>query len=601
MVGQVTSLGDTVMKSDVARTLFNLDGTGVKLGIISNSFNGLNGLNADIKSGDLPGKDNPFERTTPVTILQDLSSNSPFVNDEGRALAQIVHDIAPGASLFFHTQLDREASTILDVNETAFDRAVSALVAESVDIIVDDVVIPAPIFQDGIASIAVEKATDAGVVYVSAAGNNGNISYESKFTPAETFSLGETTFVAHDFDPGPGVDLFQDIKATIDGTMIRPLLSWDEPIDNISQDYIMFLLNTPDLPNENNIINLSLPPSLDAVNDPLSSLIHELNKDETLYLTIARVSTNTTPQDSTIKWVSYANGQDRTVDYEYIDESSLNRTVIGQANAPTAIAVGASDANNPQDIRIYSSNGGSPILFDLEGNRLAEPILRDKPDIIAPDGVATTFDPNTSIFNPFKGTSAAAPHIAGVVALMKERSPDLSWERVSEILKETATEIDNNTAGFVRADLAVIESFSHKFEGTKNKDILLGTVKADNIYGHKGNDLLLGNSGKDYLVGGKGKDLLIGGEGDDVLVGNGGKNIFVGGEGKDTFLLDNKSFSLVADFDERQDKIGFLVTEGAADLTVSQHDGDTFISSEDDVIAKVLGVEISENINIILV
>lgn len=613
MVGKVTSLGDTVMKSNIARTLFNLDGTGVKIGLISNSFNALNGLNADIQSGDLPGQNNPLGRTTPVTIVKDLNKGSKFGNDEGRALAQIAHDIAPGASIFFHTQFANKPKTLLDINQKGFDNAVSALIARGVDIIIDDSVIPAPLFQDGIAARSVEKATNAGIVYISAAGNNGNISYESKFRPGSTFSLkGKIfgtlqgkTFVTHDFDPGPGVDLFQNITATKDGNVIiRPLLGWDKPMGNARENYVMFLLNTPELPNEKNTIMYSFPLSLDvgAVKDPLRQMIVDgaVKKGETLYLAIARESTNTPPQDSTIKWVSYANGSDRTLDYEYIDKSSLNRTVIGQANAPTAITVGASDVNNPQKIRDYSSKGASPILFDPEGNRLASPILRDKPSIIAPDGVATTFDPKTSIFNPFKGSSAAAPHIAGVAALMLQRSPDLSWNRIREILKETATPIDNNT-GFVRADRAVIESFSHKFEGTKGKDILQGTEKADNIYGHKGNDLLLGNSGKDYLVGGKGKDILIGGEGDDVLVGDGGKNTLVGGKGKDTFLLDNKSFSIIADFDVQQDSLAFLTTRGAADLTVSQYDGDTFISSSNDVIAKVLRVQLSQNINITLV
>ena len=357
MVGQVTSLGDTVMKSDLARTLFNLNGTGVKIGIISTSFNSLSGLDTDIQSGDLPGANNPFGRSTPVTILRDLTSNSPFANDEGRALAQIIHDIAPGTQIFFHS--------LLQSNEKAFDNAVSALIAQGVDIIIDDAVVPATLFQDGIAATAVEKATNAGIIYISAAGNNGNISYESKFRPGAKFSLADTTFVAHDFDPGTGVDLFQDITATQDGTTILPLLSWDQPLANVQEEYVMFLLNTPSLPNFNNIVSFSVPPSLDALNAPLSSLLYQPHPDETLYLTIARVSPNTSATESTIKWVSYANGADLTTNYEYVDKSSLNRTIIGQANASSSITVGASDVNNPLESRQdYSSRGGSSILFD---------------------------------------------------------------------------------------------------------------------------------------------------------------------------------------------------------------------------------------------
>ena len=73
MVGKITTQGDIAIKSNVARSLFSVDGSGVKVGIISTSFNAQSSLNADIKNGDLPGKDNPLGYDQPVNILADTA------------------------------------------------------------------------------------------------------------------------------------------------------------------------------------------------------------------------------------------------------------------------------------------------------------------------------------------------------------------------------------------------------------------------------------------------------------------------------------------------------------------------------------------------
>jgi hypothetical protein len=93
--GKVDSEGDNVLEADRVRATGpnNYDGTGVKVGILSDSYNYLGGASADIASGDLPASG--------VTVLQD--GNSSGDTDEGRAMLQIVHDIAPGATLGFAT------------------------------------------------------------------------------------------------------------------------------------------------------------------------------------------------------------------------------------------------------------------------------------------------------------------------------------------------------------------------------------------------------------------------------------------------------------------------------------------------------------------
>src|SRR5262249_4548614 len=76
--GSVTSQGDAAMHADVARTSFGVDGTGVKVGVLSDSFNCLGGAAGDVASGDL----------STVQVGQEISSCSGATGD-GRALLQV--------------------------------------------------------------------------------------------------------------------------------------------------------------------------------------------------------------------------------------------------------------------------------------------------------------------------------------------------------------------------------------------------------------------------------------------------------------------------------------------------------------------------------
>jgi subtilisin family serine protease len=160
-------------------------------------------------------------------------------------------------------------------------------------------------------------------------------------------------------------------------------------------------------------------------------------------------------------------------------------TATGHAAAVGAASMGASyfranqiclPATYPNyTLEDYSSSGGTPILFDAEGNRLAAPVVRQKPDFVAPDGGNTTF-----FFSPlgartssipacvnldgtynFFGTSAAAPHAAGVAALLLQAQPKATPAQIFKALSSTAIDmgapgVDFDTgAGFIQADAAL--------------------------------------------------------------------------------------------------------------------------------------------------
>jgi hypothetical protein len=237
MSGKIITEGDRLLRADIARDTFKIDGSGIKIGIISNSFNATGSLENDIANGELPGAKNPEGKFQPIRVLKDLKSDSVLANEEGRALAQIVHDEAPGAELIFHTSIgDSE-----NIDDRSYSEAVNALVAAGANIVVEDALIPTSIFQDGEAAQSVKNAVDKGITVISAAGNNGRISYESDYrSDGKTFNFGGKTFEAFDFDPGTNVDLFQNITVTKDGTLILPSLTWSDPNGKVSSNLELF-------------------------------------------------------------------------------------------------------------------------------------------------------------------------------------------------------------------------------------------------------------------------------------------------------------------------------------------------------------------------
>ena len=104
-VGAVTAQSSVVERTQQANTpnFFTpqgILGAGVSVGIISDSHNRTTPhASVGIAAGDLPGPGNPDGYTTPVAVLDDSAPGS----DEGRGMAEIVHDLAPGAKLCFAT------------------------------------------------------------------------------------------------------------------------------------------------------------------------------------------------------------------------------------------------------------------------------------------------------------------------------------------------------------------------------------------------------------------------------------------------------------------------------------------------------------------
>jgi subtilisin family serine protease len=443
-VGLVESQGVTAMNAGTARNLFGVDGTGVTIGVISDSFNNLGEAESDVANGDLP---------LGINVLQDLPSNG---YDEGRAIMQLIHDVAPGANLAFHTAF--LGLPDFAESQAEYANAILELAEAGADIIVSDVVFPwEPMFQDGIIAQTINRVvSEYNVSYFASAGNEDRRSYESPFNLSGVTELldgGEF----HDFDPGPGVDTLQSIMIP-SGSGIILSFQWDSPFFSVSggtgspNDLDIFLFDS----SGTNVLASSANSNIG--NDPLE-LFQFINEEPTSEFNLA-ILNSSDPDPGLMKYVVI--GADRNFEINEYDTAS--GTIFGNPNARGAMAVGAAFygetpafGTDPARLRWFSSAGGTPILFDTAGNRLASPELRTKPAIVAPDGVNTTFYPapdrdipeDPDNFPNFAGTSAAAPHAAAVAALMLQANPNLSPAEIYSILQATALDMDDpSTPGF---------------------------------------------------------------------------------------------------------------------------------------------------------
>lgn len=446
----VVSQGDRSLRSDRARRDFGVNGKGVRVGVLSDSYDCAPGAfdvgapftraAQDVVNGDLPRD---------VLLLKDLdSAPSDDCSDEGRAMMQIIHDVAPGAPLAFYTAF---------VSQEDFAAGIRALAKAGSKVIVDDIIYYAePMFEDGVIAQAVDDVYKGGVAYFSSAGNDARLSYESRFRLSAEQGISGPR---HDFATGRRtVDGLQSATASaFSATLLS--VQWDQPSLSANgkrgaqSDVDVWFYDANGEPFEIctddpeqvvcQIPGFDANVGLDAVETPI--MVNFSEEDITVQIGVELYEG---PSPNYLKYVWF----DLDAGVFTVDEyDTASGTVYGHANAAGAEAVGAAAWYQTEEwgsplrpqcvpacLNSFSSAGGTPVFFGKNGRRLPVPEVRVKPGVTGPDGGNTSFFyfdmgfevPGTTEpdgFPNFFGTSAAAPHVAAVAALiLDQRARDIA-------------------------------------------------------------------------------------------------------------------------------------------------------------------------------
>lgn len=433
-IGSVTSQGYIAHAANQV-VAGGINGTGVKVGVLSDSALPAR-VAALIASGDLP---------VDVTVLPGQAGSPTDGEDEGTAMMEIIHDLAPGAKLFFATAFRSEDSFADNIRALRF--------TYGCDIIVDDVsYFDEAAFQDSTVALAVNDVTANGALYFSAAANSGNLTNGTSGTWEGDFKDGG--------DAGTLINVFEDKAVrvhnfassgpainynTITSTGPWYGLHWSDPLAHSSNDYDLFVLNST-----GTVLRAFSVDSQDGTGDPIEAV----SEDDSCG---SATQTGYCPVVGERLVVVLYNGSARAL---HIDTErgtlaiGTNGATFGHNAGASTVSMAATAWNSAHAgtrpftgfqnrVEPFSSDGPRKIFYYFNGTAITPGnflfasnggLTMQKPELTAADGVYT----RTPGFVPFFGTSAAAPHAAAIAALVKSANPFLTNVQIRQIMANTA-------------------------------------------------------------------------------------------------------------------------------------------------------------------
>lgn len=432
----IVSEGDTQLHAASARATYGISGTGVTVGILSDSYDqyvsAITHASNDVASGDLPGVGNPCGLTTAVGVISN--SLAAGVHDEGRAMLQIVHDLAPGASLKFASAFN---------GLFAFGNNIRNLRAAGANIIADDVFyFSEPFFQEGPINVAISDVVSSGVIYFALAGNNNVLlggknvgSYEAPhYRPTACPAAFGLSGTCHDFDPGAGVNTGSAITLTNNGYFYLDF-QYAEPWYGVTDDFDIYVFDAANNLEAESISDNSvtqMPYEILAVQNTTGST-------QRYRIVINRFQGSGAPR---LKYMfTQVNFGIQAVQYNTSNGGDIvGPTLYGHSSTRFGFSVAAAPYNDSTTPETYSSRGPAAHYFGpVVGSSPAaaiSPQVIQQPDFTATDGGCSSFFGSfSSGCYRFFGTSAATPHAAAVGALLLQKANQLHVHISSGLMK----------------------------------------------------------------------------------------------------------------------------------------------------------------------
>jgi hypothetical protein len=423
-VGPMTSEGVALHNVSKAAS-FGFTGAGQKVGVISD---GTTSIAQAVALGELP------------STVQVIDAGE---GDEGTAMLEIIHDMAPGAALAFNTVGADLAGYVTAFRNLA--AAGSTLIAE--DLAFDD----EPAFQQGLGAATAEQLSRNGIWVSSSAGNLG--AKHAPRVPAigtggtpdgATSDFASCTSAPTNVVRLRGTDTTYDVTIA-NGGAILPTLQWSEPraiFPTVGQGgftnlnlYLMSADGTQCLAESSAV-------QANGVGDTIEQLLYENTTGAAvrgkLVVSVAGTSSAAAFPTLDLRWrtagVTTNDAPDRA--------GSLNPDSNYLGGATSAGAVAADLSTNPAVTPLETFSAAGPVQIGVTtrcAGGAAGPCVGRKgggftsfpaPNWAAADGVSVS---GVGGFGSgvcpaveqgdclFFGTSAAAPSAAGVAALVRQQ------------------------------------------------------------------------------------------------------------------------------------------------------------------------------------
>ncbi len=380
-----------------------ISGQGVKVGIIEplygfNDFQSLMGteLPDTVRAMCYTGLGRPTENLDDCTHAEDGS-------DHGTLVAEAVMDIGPEVSLYIATPWS--GGDLLAVVDWMAEEGVS-VINYSVSNAFDGPGNGTSPYEFSPLN-AVARAVDKGMVWVSAAGNHAEKTW---FGSHSTRQLGDYYYLVFD-----GTDISNEI--TLDaGDSVRVELRWD---DTWGEADIDLDLQLRDVAAADIVATSDDEQAGRQGQDPLEILRYRAARDGQYAIRVEHFS------GAQPDWVQLMSRSP----IGRIEHHTRSGSIVNPAESNEAgmLAVGAAPWYDTGTIESFSGRGPTP-----DG--------RFKPDIVGADCGETALVPLDQFNEGFCGTSQATPHVAGIMALVRQRFPEKSPVQAVEYLKGHAVQ-----------------------------------------------------------------------------------------------------------------------------------------------------------------